>query len=73
RMPKPGNPDPLAKLKALCIFAKRHNLPHDLMTRRDIGLMNRQITFADVQISMTDATGQHLNQNLALFWLRHWL
>ena len=49
--------DRSAKLKALCIFAKRHNLPYDLMTRRDIGLMNRQITFANVQISMTDATG----------------
>ena len=58
---EPRDSNPLTEVEALGIRSRRHYLTDDLVPRRDVLLMDGQVTLGHVKVGMADPAGQNLD------------
>src|SRR5699024_7409575 len=64
-MPKPRNPNPFTKGKALGFRYLGNDPPNDFMPWCHVFTVNWQVPLRDVEVGMTNPTGQDLNQHFS--------
>ena len=71
RAAEPGRADPITDLKPAHVLSERIDETHDLMARRDVGVLRRQVSLSQMQIGSADPTAGDPHPHLPARWLRH--